>query len=166
MRFTTLFGLTLGGLASLAAANPVAFLPNRQASKSILYPHKALDIRAGTLRPANLAWHSTADSSGLANSHHHHDNNEGYPSANGSVTACNNIVYDNASTSRTTIYREDCYDLLELLQDTPGFWSMWKWRKGNDTWRGLASSGSCEVAVQRLDNGDGVTNETSSRTVR
>ncbi|PSR87120.1 hypothetical protein BD289DRAFT_244223 [Coniella lustricola] len=171
MRTAALIGLALCGLASLASTTPVSILPIHEAKKSLLFLHETLNIRNINQTIAHVAWHAASPESGLGdsnqhhNTHHHHGNkigNGGKPSADGNVTVCGNFVYDDVSPSRTTIYREDCYALLTELQASPGFWSLWKWRKGDTAWRGLASSGSCEVAVQRLG---GSANETLSRTV-
>lgn len=130
MHFTTLVTIGLAQLAILTATSPVRLA-------------HAVDILS--YLPDRVVWHATnaISASNIP---------AALPAIGGNVTACTAVYYDNVSTERTAIVRDDCLDLANQVKAAPGFWELYRWAR-DDTGRfePLVSNGTCEFAVRRHD---------------
>lgn len=135
MKPTTILSVGLAQLATLATL----------VSASPLHPHEIINVRAAL--PKTLLFHAT-DGQQQNGSH----GGPGYSTLRENITACEHITYDHTSPGRTAVIREDCEELGRHVQAKLGFWEMYGWAPAEQgKFRALASSGTCEFAVQRLD---------------
>lgn len=146
MKLTTgLLPISLARVATMLHAHP------------LLQRHEVTILDSHPNVPGDVIFHNTTVL-------YYHDNNgTAHPMGNGNVTACQQPTYDDPSPMRTSILREDCEDLALQLQASSGFWELSKWAPSElGLFKALASFGTCEFAVQRLD---GAVTTNSSQTV-
>lgn len=137
MKSTIILCGYLASLASTAVIDP-------------LLRDKTLQSRS--LVPANVVFHDTTTTTTGDGSTNSTGNDGLLPQDPDNISACTGIVYEDTSTDRTEIYRDDCYLLSKKVQASPGFWEMGTWSTVIDqrTYAPLISEGTCQFAVLRL----------------